>query len=509
MHIHRFTGLLAAAIGLLGLTAPAESATLLEIYQQALQRDPTIREADARRLAALEAVPQARGAYLPQLGFGASYETATSDGDGVQNAPIEQPPGSGNFVVVPFPFQSRTDSDTTAWTFTLRQTLFRWDQIVGLKQAEKQVARAETVREAAQQDLIVRVVTRYFDVLAAEDTLLAIHANRLAIARQLEQAKQRFEVGLIAVTDVQESQAAFDQATADEIQAKRELARTRFLLREITGEYIRDLAAPGDGVPLKTPDPFNVEAWIDQSMAQNLDLIVSRIDEQLARDEISSRRNGHLPTLDLVASVGNRDVVSLQDTGLDVGALPADSNFDRDSIGIEFNLPLFAGGATTSRVREAVYLHRASREALQRVTRETESITRDSFLAVETDISRVQALRQAVQSSRTALEATEAGFEVGTRTIVQVLDQQFLLYDNIVRYYRARYDYILNTMRLKQASGTLSVQDLEALEPYLRPRKTPEEQFREEEQAIAAGKEPPTLFEGPAVPPGAVAPENE
>ena len=138
----------------------------------------------------------------------------------------------------------------------------------------------------------------------------------------------------------------------------------------------------------------------------------------------------------------------------------------------------------------------ASRKALKHARRDGRRIVQ-------------QALRQAVQSSRTALEATEAGFEVGTRTIVQVLDQQFLLYDNIVRYYRARYDYILNTMRLKQASGTLSVQDLEALEPYLRPRKTPEEQFREEEQAIAAGKEPPTLFEGPAVPPGAVAPENE
>jgi outer membrane protein len=260
-------------------------------------------------------------------------------------------------------------------------------------------------------------------------------------------------------------------------------------------------------VPLRAPDPLNAEAWVNQSMEQNLDLLVSRIDEGLARDEISSRRNGHLPTIDLVANYGNREVESLQDTGLDVGALPADSNFDSESIGIEFNLPLFAGGVTTSRVREAVYLHRASREVLQRVTRETESTARDSFLAVETDISRVQALRQAVQSSRTALEATEAGFEVGTRTIVQVLDQQFLLYDNIVRYYRARYDYILNFMRLKQAAGTLTVQDLEALEPFLSPRKTPEQQFDEEARALAAGDEPPDLFEGPASAPASTAPE--
>ena len=498
MNRTRSFALVALAAMLSSPMGPAHAATLLEIYQQALQRDPTIREADARRLAALEAAPQARSLYLPQIDFAASYETATSDGSGVQNSPIENPPGSGNFVVVPFPFEVRTESDTTNWNFSLRQTIFRWDQIVGLRQAEKQVARADTVRESAQQDLIVRVVTRYFDVLAAEDQLLAIHANRRAIARQLEQAKQRFEVGLIAVTAVQESQAAFDQATADEIQSKRELASARFLLREITGEYIQDLAAPVEGVPLKTPEPFNVEAWVDQSMAQNLDLLVSRIDEELARDEISSRRNGHLPSVDLVASYGNSDVASEQDTGLDIGALPADSNFDREAIGIQFNLPIFAGGGTRSRVREAVYLHRASREALQRVTRETESTARDSFLAVETDISRVQALQQAVQSSRTALEATEAGFEVGTRTIVQVLDQQFLLYENIVRYYRARYDYILNSMRLKQAAGSLSGQDLEALEQFLRPRKTPEQQFDEEARAEAAGEEPPDLFEGPA-----------
>ncbi len=498
---NRYLGLLIAGLLATALLAgPAQAATLLEIYQQALQRDPTIREADARRLAALEAKPQARGFYLPQIDASASYTEATVEGSGVQNSPVENPPGSGNFVVVPFPFESRTDSDTTQWQITLRQTLFRWDRIVGLRQADKQVGRAETVREAAQQDLIVRVVLRYFNVLAAEDTLLAIHANRLAIARQLEQAKQRFEVGLIAITDVQESQAAFDQATADEIQAKRELASARFRLREITGEYVNELAAPVEALPLNSPDPISEQSWVDSALAQNLDLVVARIDEQLARDEISSRRNGHLPTLDFVANIGNRDVTSEQDTGLAVGALPADSNFDTDSVGIQFNLPLFSGGGTTSRVREAVYLHRASREALQRVTRETESTARDSYLAVVTDISRVQALRQAVQSSRTALEATEAGFEVGTRTIVQVLDQQFLLYQNITNYYRARYDYILNYMRLKQATGSLSIEDLEALDPFLSQRRTPEEQFEDEARAIAEGREPPPLFEGPAAP---------
>ena len=221
-----------------GASVPANAASLLEVYQQALQSDPQIAEAEARRLAALEANPQARGVLLPQIGFGGSWTTSEASGSGVQNTAVEQPAGSGNFVVVPFPFQSKTDSETTQWRFELRQTIFRWDQIVGLRQADKTVARAEADREAAQQDLIVRVTQAYFDVLAVEDQLAARIANRRAIARQLEQAKQRFDVGLIAITDVQESQARYDSAVADEIAAKRRLANANNGLREITGEYI-------------------------------------------------------------------------------------------------------------------------------------------------------------------------------------------------------------------------------------------------------------------------------
>ena len=475
----------ALSVGLTMLVVPAlaQGATLLEIYQQALQSDPRIHEAEARRLAALEAEPQARGVYLPQIDFGAGWTTAESEGDGVQNQVIfddtvdpPQPIG-----VVPVPFQVRTESETTEWQFTLRQTIFRWDQIVNMRRADKTVARAEADREAAQQDLIVRVTQAYFNVLGAEDRLVAIHADKNAIARQLEQAKQRFEVGLIAITDVQESQAAYDSSVANEIAAKRELATARYLLTEITGSFVSELAAPSEQLPLRTPDPASEQAWLDLAMTQNLALVSSRIDERLARDEISFRRNGHYPTIDLVASTGNRDVESDQDTFNGLGALPADTNFDNDSIGIQFNFPIFAGGSVSSRVQEAVYLHRASREVLQRVTRETDRQTRDSYLGVLAEISRVKALEQAVASARTALDATQAGFDVGTRTIVDVLISQQNLYRSITNYQQARYDYILNYMRLKQAAGLLQVQDLETLEPFLIDRKTPEEQFAEEE----------------------------
>jgi outer membrane protein len=470
-----------AVLGMILVPTGSQAASLLEVYQQALQSDPRIHEAEARRLAALEAEPQARGVYLPQIDFSGDWTKSNTDGSGTINQFVENPPGSGNFEVVPLPFQSETRDETTRWQFSLRQTIFRWDQIVGLRRADKVVAKAEADREAAQQDLIIRVGQAYFDVLGAEDRLTSTHANRQAIARQLEQAKQRFEVGLIAITDVQESQAAYDQATADEIAAKRSLATAREFLREITGEYVSNLDAPGDEFPMRLPTPTSESDWVDLALGQNLALVSSRLDEQLARDEISFRRNGHYPTVDLVASAGNSTSEAEQNTG--PGFLDTERDFDSDSIGIQVTVPIFSGGSTSSRVREAVYLHRAAREQLQRVTRETERQTRDAYLGVLAEMSRVEALEQAVESSQTALEATQAGFDVGTRTIVDVLDSQFNLYRAITLYYQARYDYLMNALRLKQAAGNLQIEDLEEIDQFLRERQTPEEAFAAEAAA--------------------------
>jgi len=453
--------MLLLALGALALSGPAHSASLLEIYQQALQGDPQIHEAEARRLAAMEAKPQARGVYLPQLSFGGSYTTSESAGPQV----VVLPGGAQTVTVT-------READELQWGFELRQTVFRWDQIVNMKRADKTVARAEAVREAAQQDLIVRVAQRYFNVLAAEDRLTSINADREAIARQLEQAKQRFDVGLIAITDVQESQAAYDQSVANEIGAKRTLATAREFLREITGEYVQKLDAPGDDFPLLDPSPNSEASWVDLSLSQNLNLVASRLDERLARDEISFRRNGHYPTLDLVASSGERDT----DSTISIAGFPdeiSDLTSTSDSISLQFNVPLFAGGRTSSRVKEAVYLHRASREQLQRVTRETERQARDAYLGVLSEIARVKALQQAVASSRTALQATQAGYEVGTRTIVEVLNSQFALYAAITNYYQSRYEYIMNALRLKQAAGSLQVQDLEQIDQWLKDRPAP------------------------------------
>lgn len=467
---------------LCALTMPglATAASLLEVYQQALQSDPLIHEAEARRMASQELVPQARGSLFPQISAGGSWYQGSSAN--IQQEAIQD--GMGNIIGFNT-VDAESDFDGFGWNAELRQTLFRWDQFVSLKQAGKRVAKAEVDYEAAQQDLIVRVVIRYFDVLAAEDRLTSIHADRLAIARQLEQAKQRFEVGLIAITDVQESQAAYDQSVADEIQAKRELATSREFLREITGEYTPNLSAPTDSFPLRSPNPADEASWIDQAMVQNLALLSSRFSEDIARDEISFRRTGHYPTIDLVANYDTSDTdISNVSIG---GMLSPNPNFPtgstRDTISVQFSVPLFEGGRTTSRVREAVYLHRASREQLQRIVRETERQTRDAYLGVLSEISRVNALAQSVESSRTALEATQAGFDVGTRTIVDVLNSQRALYTAITNYYQSRYTYIGNVLRLKLAAGDLRIQDLEQIDQFLTERRPPEEVIADEESS--------------------------
>ncbi|MBT8085222.1 MAG: TolC family outer membrane protein [Woeseia sp.] len=449
---------------LLGAAPALHAATLLEVYQQALQSDPLIHEAESRRLAALEAVPQARSALLPQLSAAGQLTKANSSGRNI----VQDRTGIDTLS-----FESA--NETTGWQVNLQQTVFRWDQLVSLKQAHKLVAKAEAEKEAAQQDLIVRVSQRYFDVLAAEDRLTSIRADRLAIARQLEQARQRFEVGLIAITDVQESQAAYDQSVAAEIGAKRELATASELLREITGEYVADLAAPGDAFPLPSPDPGDQASWIDLAMAQNLALVASRLDERIARDEIGFRRTGHYPTIDLVASYNDSQTDVMDQTRGGVQIPDFNTENQGDSISLQISVPLFAGGGTSSRVREAVYLHRAAREQLQRVTRETERATRDAYLGVLSEISRVNALEQAVASSRTALDATQAGFEVGTRTIVDVLNSQRALYSAITNFYQSRYVYVGNVLQLKQAAGILKVEDLEQIDQHLAPRKPPED----------------------------------
>ena len=451
--------LLALAISACVAAPVMAQESLIDVYRRALENDPAIREAEATYLATAEVKPQARSGLLPGLTLGAVRSNRYQDQAGGGIDPI---------LGVPVGQRQVFDQDASGWSVSLTQTVFDWSQYATLRQADKQVVRAETDYQAAQQDLLLRVATAYFEVLAAEDNLASAVAARDSVSRQLEQSQRRFEVGLIAITDVQQSQAGFDDAVAVEIQAQRLLATSHEQLREIIGEIEMDLASPTDDLPLLTPDPANAEEWVQQALGSNLALLSSRLAAEIANDAIDIQRGNRLPTLNLSASYTD-DTQDRTQTLYPTPGIPAVSTLmpEGRSWSLNLSFPLYTGGLNRSRVQQSVYQHRAATEALERIARQTERQTRDAYLGVISEISRVRALRQAVESNSTALRATEAGFEVGTQTTVDVLASQNNLRRAETTYSRSRYDYILNILRLKQAAGSLSEADVEQVDGWL------------------------------------------
>lgn len=442
----------------------ASADTLMQVYEKAVRSDPLIREAEANRLATRESKPIARASLLPQISGRGNYGFGTADGS-----------TTTFFGGVSLPRDVDTrDERNSGWTLELRQSLFRWDQWVQLNRSDKLQNQADADYQFAEQDLMVRVAEAYFNVLAAADTLSSEQAAKDAIGRQLEQAQKRFEVGLIAITDVQEAQAGYDQALAAEILAKRNLANQQEVLRAIIDELPPGLAKPGEDIPLPSPNPASEDDWVNQALLQNRSLLSSQIAAEIAGDDVRLARSGHLPSLDLVGQLSNVDnkgttkscvpqgdpacIRTVGDTATDI---------DSDSIQLQLSVPIFSGGATSARSREAVFRQRAARERLERTTRETERQTRDAYLAVLSDISRVQALKQALESARTALKATEAGYDVGTRTTVDVLNARRNVFLAETNFLRSRYDYLVNGLRLKKAAGNLMADDMARIDALL------------------------------------------
>ena len=446
--------LFTALAALIGAPLAGSSESLIEVYERARMSDPLLREAEARLMASREVRSQARSVLFPEISANGSY----SRSDNRSTLLFYAPTPTGEFT--PVIETSTTDSSSNGWGFTLRQTVFDWAAIIALGASGDVLAQAEADFEATLQESMLRTAQAYFAVLGAQDELTAQSANRTSIARQLEQAQKRFEVGLIAITDVQEAQAAHDQAVAAEIAAKRSLATAEEQLREIVGAPmpVASLTGPGDAMPLPLPSPNVEQSWVDTALQQNPTLVSARLAASIAEAEVQLRRSDHLPTLELVAdtngSSGDRERVF---RGL--GSDYRDSSRS-NSIRLQLSVPIFDGFNRNSRVREARFLHRASTERLEGVERGVVRQTRDAFLGVSSEISRVNALRQAVASSQTALRATEAGYEIGTRTIVDVLDARRNLVQAETNYARSRYDFIINVLNLKGAAGILTEEDL-------------------------------------------------
>ena len=434
---------------------------LLAVYDRALVNDPQIREADATRLAAREARPQAWGTMLPQVSASASRQRDWSDGTGFQqfvfgNNPPSTSQTGGNSI-----------NNTDSWRLTIRQNVFSWANWVALKSANHQVAQAEANYLFARQSLAQRVAQQYFAVLAAQDVVEANEAARDAFARQLEQAEKRFEVGLIAITDVQEARAARDTAAANVIVAKRSLSNTEEVLRATVGERYPALNKPAETMPLLTPAPANEDDWVKISMDQNASLLASRLAADIARDQVHTQFSGHLPTVDLVAGRSYSNADGSRELASPAQVTSSASEAYGKSLALQVTIPIFSGGVTQSRVRQSQYSWIAAKERLERSSRETERLARDSYLGVISGISQVQALRQALSSSQTALKATEAGYEVGTRTAVEVLDSRRLLIQAQTNYSQSRYAYLNSLIQLRLAAGDLDRMTIEEVNKWL------------------------------------------
>lgn len=421
--------------------ATAQAADLGELVAQAEQRDPQYQERREQALAAAENIPQAKAAlWLPRLAF-------TIGGNRTEQDITARIAPGGNSV-------GYFGSD---YRLSLLQPVFHRDRYLQLQQADKRVQLAQLEVDTAWQALLIRVSERYFNVLAAQDTLSFAKAERESLNGQLEQTRQRFDVGLVAITDVQEAQAGFDRASAQVITAENALENAREALREVTGEDPTSLATLSERLSLERPEPDDIAQWTDQAVKQNLSVAAAQKAAEVAQDDINIASAGHYPSIDIE---GGQSYASR-------GGQFGDTQVEGGDIGIRLNVPLYEGGAVMSRTRQATHSHAATLERLEQARRATYRSAREAFLGVATQISAIKALKQAVVSSATALESTKAGFEVGTRTSVDVVTAERGLSQARRDLSRARYDYVLNLLRLKQAAGTLGAEDIHRTNAWL------------------------------------------
>lgn len=434
---------LGVSLGLSSLTANAND--LADIYRMALENDPQLLRAAAERDAARSAIDVSRAEWYPQIDATAGYAYTFSESSGSVAPPMGE---EEDFV----PGRS---SSSSSWNrgVTLSQQVFNLRTWRATEIVEKQAYQQEVNYLLTRQQLMLRVTDAYFNVLLAKDNLEFASAEKRAIERQLDQTRQRFSVGLTAVTDVHEAQAQYDQAAAREIQAQNAVEIAYEALREITGRSHQSVHVLNtDMFEPVTPDPVTPREWVELAHERNLELLITRSSLEIADQRIDLQRTGHYPTVNLSASYGDQG-----------------SQDDRGQVGLSLNIPLFRGGGTIASTEQARNEYVAVSQTLEENRRAVERRVRSNYLDVVANISTIAALEQAVVSAESALNATQAGFEVGTRTIVDVLDSTRNLFNARRNLSEARYGYIQGILNLQQAAGTISEDALFAINDALQP----------------------------------------
>lgn len=423
------------------LSAPVFADNLSDIYRAALAYDASYAASQAAYRAAQEKAPQARAGLLPNVGLNANARYNNYDSSAF---------GGSNF-------------NSHGWGLSAAQPIYRGQNFIAYDQAKVSVQLAENELKAAGQDLILKTARAYFDVLLAQDGLEFIRAQKAAITEQLASAKRNFEVGTATITDTHEAQARFDLATAQEIAAQNDLEIKRRALHTLSGKTVDRLAALSAKPVLTTPIPADMDAWVTRAQEQNLQVLISRQAKEIADQEIERARAGHHPTLDLAASYNDSRNQNFGGTQIDSKT---------GVIGLELAVPIYQGGLTSSKVREAVANQEKSRQQLEDATRNTAFQTRQAYLNVTSSEAQVRALEAALASSQKSLESTLLGLEVGVRTNVDVLNAQQQLTSAKKDLAAARYNFLLSVLNLKAAAGTLTVVDLEEIDRQLTAAKS-------------------------------------
>ena len=434
--------LIAVLIASALLTLDAQAADLIQVYQQALANDATYASARASLDAGRERITQGRSALLPSI---------TASGQNLRNTGDFTPFNVGELGVVNGELglvsKSNADNHQNIYTVALSQPLFNWALWQGYQQSKLAQAASEAAFAQARLDLITRVAQAYFDVLTAQDNLTSTQAQKVATTEQLASAKRNFEVGTQTITDTHEAQAAYDLVVAQEFAAINDLDNKRTALQVIIGQMPGELAPLRTGVTISPPEPASVEPWVNSAEGQNFAVIGAQLSLEIAKREIERSRSGHMPTLNLTAATTHQNQTALGMT-------------KNNQIGVTWSVPIFSGFGVTSKVRESIALEDKARADLDATRRAASQSARQAYLGMNSGLAQVKALEAAEVSSKSSLESNKLGYQVGVRINIDVLNAQKLLYSTQKDLSKARYDTVMNGLRLRAAAGTLKEEDL-------------------------------------------------
>lgn len=444
--------LLTLALALAAVSLPSHSEDLLDAYREARANDPVLAQADANRLSVGEGVPQARALLLPQINGSLSL-SQTNGGTGGR---FQDPNNPNQFLTSSQVGHSRTRN----LSVDLSQTVFDFSKYANLKAAHSSANAQDELYQAALQNLFVRVTGAYFTVLTDEDLLANAKANEDAFKQQFEQADQRFKVGLSAITDVYQAKSFYEAAKATTIAAQNTLDNDREALSQITGKPTGNLKKLRDELPMNSPDPADPDAWVKQALINNPNLLAQKQNVAAAEHNITAARAGHLPTITANVSYGKS--ASWYENAAIHSNTPSQT-----TIGLTLNVPIFSGGLTQSRVRQSIYNRDAAQDSEEIERRQVKASTLNYYRSVLAGVSQVQSGKAAVESAQKALDATRAGFEVGTQTMVNVLLAIQTLTQAESTYSQSRHQLVLNRLLLKQSAGTASLGDMQTINALL------------------------------------------